>query len=78
MVDPQAGIPAEGAGERPTSDPQAMSPSCQGSCIEVDAKGARRTTSTALLGTSAELLILHGGTTYRLMRTRFGKLILQK
>ena len=51
---------------------------CQLCGIEVDAKGARRTTSTALLGTKTELHILHNGEVYRLTLTRSGKLLLQK
>lgn len=46
--------------------------------IEIDAKGERRTTSSALLGARTELHIIHNGETYRLKLTRFGKLMLQK
>ena len=53
-------------------------PPCQLCGIEVDAKGARRTTSAALLGTKTELHILHNGEVYRLTLTRSGKLLLQK
>ena len=51
---------------------------CQLCGIEVDAKGVRRTSSNALLGTKTELHILHNGEVYRLTLTRFGKLMLQK
>jgi hemin uptake protein HemP len=34
--------------------------------------------SEDILGDSKEVLIVHGGETYRLRRTRLGKLILQK
>lgn len=39
---------------------------------------APRIESTALLGPHQEIDILHGGETYRLRRTRQGKLILTK
>jgi hypothetical protein len=51
---------------------------CQLCGIEVDSKGGRRTSSSALLGTKTELRILHNGEVYRLTLTRFGKLLLQK
>lgn len=64
--------------ERSQSASRDIVPPCQLCGIEVDAKGLRRTTSTALLGTKTELHILHNGETYRLTLTRFGKLMLQK
>lgn len=51
---------------------------CQLCGIEVDGRGTRRTTSSALLGTKTELHILHNGDVYRLTLTRSGKLLLQK
>lgn len=70
------------AGQMPEEGPQprprdGVHP-CQLCGIEVDSKGVRRTSSTALLGTKTELHILHNGEVYRLTLTRFGKLMLQK
>ncbi|MCX7403542.1 MAG: hemin uptake protein HemP [Planctomycetia bacterium] len=62
----------------PQGPPRDAGPPCQLCGIEIDAKGARRTTSSALLGSKTELHILHNGEIYRLTLTRFGKLMLQK
>ena len=78
MDDPVPENGAERVEERSQSDSRDMVPPCQLCGIEVDAKGVRRTTSIALLGTKTELHILHNGETYRLTLTRFGKLMLQK
>jgi hemin uptake protein HemP len=78
MDDPVPKNVAERAEERSQPDSRDMVPPCQLCGIEVDAKGVRRTTSIALLGTKTELHILHNGETYRLTLTRFGKLMLQK
>lgn len=78
MGDPYSPSPDAGDGEPPQSAFPAVSAPCPANWIEVDAKGVRRTSSTALLGTNTELLIQHNGTTYRLTLTRFGKLILHK
>lgn len=78
MDDPLFARPAESPGDAPQSASRDGNPPCQLCGIEVDAKGVRRTTSIALLGTKTELHILHNGETYRLTLTRFGKLMLQK
>jgi hemin uptake protein HemP len=76
--DPVSQSAANRPEERSQSASRDIVPPCQLCGIEVDAKGLRRTTSTALLGTKTELHILHNGETYRLTLTRFGKLMLQK
>ena len=78
MDDPVFKSAAERPEERSPSASRDIVPPCQLCGIEVDSKGVRRTTSTALLGTKTELRILHNGETYRLTLTRFGKLMLQK
>lgn len=78
MDDPVSQSAANRPEERSQSASRDIVPPCQLCGIEVDAKGLRRTTSTALLGTKTELHILHNGETYRLTLTRFGKLMLQK
>ena len=78
MDDPVIQRSGQRPGKRSESAPQNMVPPCQLCSIEVDARGVRRTTSTALLGTKNELHILHNRETYRLTLTRFGKLMLQK
>lgn len=78
MDDPVSQSAADRPEERSQSASRDIVPPCQLCGIEVDAKGLRRTTSTALLGTKTELHILHNGETYRLTLTRFGKLMLQK
>lgn len=78
MDDPVSQSAADRPEERSQSASRDIVPPCQLCGIEVDAKGLRRTTSTALLGTKTELHILHNGQTYRLTLTRFGKLMLQK
>lgn len=78
MDDPAPDRDAENRELRSLSTARDMVPPCQLCGIEIDAKGVRRTTSTALLGTKTELHILHNGETYRLTLTRFGKLMLQK
>lgn len=78
MVDPLSESGGPIPGERPRSPSRDAGHPCQLCGIEVDAKGVRRTTSIALLGTKTELHILHNGETYRLTLTRFGKLMLQK
>lgn len=78
MDDPVSQNAANRPEERSQSASRDIVPPCQLCGIEVDAKGLRRTTSTALLGTKTELHILHNGETYRLTLTRFGKLMLQK
>ena len=78
MDDPVIQSPGDRPGKRSESASQNMVPPCQLCGIEVDARGFRRTTSTALLGNKTELHILHNGETYRLTLTRFGKLMLQK
>lgn len=70
--------PADSPEDRSRSASLGTVPPCQLCGIEVDARGTRRTTSAALLGTKTELQILHNGETYRLTLTRFGKLMLQK
>jgi hemin uptake protein HemP len=71
---PSAGLPADEP-RQPAPDRGAA---CQLCGIEVDAKGVRRTSSIALLGTRTELQIVHHGEVYRLTLTRSGKLLLQK
>jgi hemin uptake protein HemP len=78
MDDPVSKNAADSPTDREPSTSRDVLPPCQLCGIEVDAKGVRRTTSTALLGTKTELHILHNGETYRLTLTRFGKLMLQK
>lgn len=78
MGDPAPQGDADSPKDRSQSASRDLVPPCQLCGIEVDAKGVRRTTSTALLGTKTELHILHKGETYRLTLTRFGKLMLQK
>ena len=67
-----------GGGQMPEPPRRDFAHPCQLCGIEVDSKGARRTSSSALLGTKTELHILHNGEVYRLTLTRFGKLMLQK
>jgi hemin uptake protein HemP len=78
MDDPVSKNAVDSPAGRGPSTSRDIVPPCLLCGIEVDAKGVRRTTSTALLGTKTELHILHNGETYRLTLTRFGKLMLQK
>jgi hemin uptake protein HemP len=78
MADPLSCSGGQTPEVTPQSLPRDAGHPCQLCGIEIDAKHARRTTSSALLGSKTELHILHNGEIYRLTLTRFGKLMLQK